>query len=316
MDSNSIFERLSLKTTVDQQYEVFIVENERCYFGKDCDGNIVFMIPSSLENVSPVSQETRALGFAFNKKCTFENSGKTETKTVHLLTCKDHTPDRIKAFIRLTKAFAQTERDNDQYYLAKLFSSLSSLFDKTHEVSKTELQGLFAELYVILHFHSINCDISTCWQSRNMMRFDFTIDEKKRIEIKSTMKPSRTHHFKHDQLLSELYDIKIVSVMLQSGDCGVSLGDLIEEIREIYADDYPLLMHVESVASHVDCERLYGTKYDQAYIQNNLRYYDALSIPHFNEKTPDGVFNAEYDCVLDTAHSLSETDIVNWVKGA
>ena len=76
-----------------------------------------------------------------------------------------------------------------------------------------------------------------------MMKFDFSINENKRMEIKSTIKTSRTHHFKHDQLLSELYDIRIVSVMLQKNDYGESLGELIEQIRDKFADNYALLIH-------------------------------------------------------------------------
>lgn len=314
MDNKEILERLANCQTHDAQFVVFSVDDDSCYYGKDQDGNTVFMIPSTLKNVPSLHQKTSSLSFFFNRKCSFELNGTATTKMVHILTCKEKGQDRILAFIRLTRAFAQTDRDNDQLYLAKLFSSLSALFDKKKEVSDIELQGLFAELYSILHFRKIGCDISECWQSRNMMKFDFTLTEKKRIEIKSTLKASRTHHFKHDQLLSELYDIRVVSIMLRKSDVGTSLGDLIEEINEVYYTQYPLLMHIEAIVSHIERERLYEVKYDPAYIAANLRYYDARNIPHFNEKTPDGVFNAEYDCVLDTAVATEESGIVAWVK--
>ena len=314
MDNKEIYDRLSNYQTLDAQFVVFSIDSDSCYFGKDQDGNTVFMIPSTLKNVPSLHQKTSSLVFFFNRKCSFELNSVVTTKMVHILTCKEREPDRVLAFIRLTRAFAQTDRDNDQLYLAKLFSSLSALFDKKKEVSDIELQGLFAELYTILHFREIECDISECWQSRNMMKFDFTLTEKKRIEIKSTLKANRTHHFKHDQLLSELYDIRVVSLMLRKSDAGISLGDLIEEINEYYYTQYPLLMHIETLVSHIDRERLYEVKYDQLYIKANLRYFDAMNIPHFNEKTPDGVFNAEYDCVLDNAFATEEADVVAWIK--
>ena len=314
MDNKKILTKLVSCQPLDAQFVVFSVDGDSCYFGKDQAGNAVFMIPSTLKNVPSLHQKTTSLGFFFNRKCCFELDGAATTKMVHILTCKEKDPDRVLAFIRLTRAFAQTDRDNDQLYLAKLFSSLSALFDKKKEVSDIELQGLFAELYTILHFREIDCDISECWQSRNMMKFDFTLTEKKRIEIKSTLKANRTHHFKHDQLLSELYDIRVVSIMLRRSDIGLSLGDLIEKINEEYYTQYPLLMHIEAFVSHIDRDRLYEVKYDPTYIKENLRYYDALNIPHFNEKTPDGVFNAEYDCVLDTAIATEETDVVAWIK--
>lgn len=312
MDSKTIYEKLKTKNPSGQTYEVFAADDS-CYFGKDKENNIVFMIPSQMVRIAPVHQETRSLRFAFNKKCTFRNDDIVESKVVHLLTCKEKDEDKIMAFIRLAKAFAQNDRDNDQFYLARLFSSISSLFDKERKVSEIELQGLFAELYTILYFSKKSCDLSRFWQSRNMMKFDFTLDEKKRIEIKSTIKSSRTHHFRHDQLLSELYDIKIVSFLLQKNDFGLSLNELVERIQSIYHDNYALLMHIESLIAHVDKDILEAQRYDEIHIKNNLKFFDAKDIPHFSEKTPDGVFNAEYDCCLDTSPDLSETAFMHWI---
>jgi hypothetical protein len=146
------------------------------------------------------------------------------------------------------------------------------------------------------------------------MKFDFSIDEKKRLEIKSTVKSSRTHHFKHDQLLSELYDIKVVSLMLQKNDCGISLKDLVESIRENFVDNYALLLHVEGIVSQIDYNQLAYYKYDETFIENNIRFYDAVDIPHFKEKTPDGVFNAEYDCCLDNVNGISQNIIFEWLR--
>lgn len=313
MDSKTILEKLNCKSAASQSYEVFSVDNSSCYFGKDNDNNIVFMIPSNMPKLAPVYQETKSLRFAFNKKCTFICDAEPKTQVVHLLTCKEQSDEKRMAFIRLTKAFALGERDNDQLFLSKLFSSISSLFDRNRQVSEIELQGLYAELYVILFFYNAGCDISKCWQSKNMMKFDFSISNSKRMEIKSTIKTSRTHHFKHDQLLSELYDIRIISLMLQKNDCGESLGELIEIIRDKFADNYALLVHIESTVSHIDNEELYNLKYDSEYTKANIRFFNAKKIPHFNEKTPDGVFNAEYDCVLDLSPTISEQEMIAWL---
>lgn len=313
MDSREVYDMIRTKTATDQPYEVFAVDN-LCFFGKDSKNNVVYMIPSMFERVAPVYQETRSLSFAFNKKCVFRHGDLVETKIVHILTCKETDEDKLIAFIRLTKAFSQNERDNDQHYLTKLFSSLSGLFDRERNVSEIELQGLFSELYIILYLFKRSCDISKYWQSRKMMKFDFSLDEKKRLEIKSTLKSSRTHHFKHDQLLNELYDIRIASFMLRKSDYGLSLEELIETIQDKYADDYALLMHIESLVAHVDKELLSSVKYDEIYLKDNLKFYDAREIPHFNEKTPDGVFNAEYDCCLDTSPTLTEEALIEWIN--
>ena len=146
------------------------------------------------------------------------------------------------------------------------------------------------------------------------MKFDFSITAKKRLEIKSTIRPNRIHHFRHEQLLDELYDIRIVSIMLQKSDQGLSLDRLVELIRELYSDNYSLLLHIESVVSNIDHSILNSLKYDKTYLDQNIRFFDANMIPHFCEKTPDGVFNAEYDCDLENLPGVSLEDITTWIK--
>ena len=116
--------------------------------------------------------------------------------------------------------------------------------------------------------------------------------------------------------LSELYDIKVVSILLRKNDCGISLGNVVEQMREVYANDFALMLHIENTISQIDDDYLYGVKYDEIYLKNNIRFFDAKDIPHFNEKSPDGVFNVEYDCNLGTAKHLSCTEIMNWIVNA
>jgi len=314
MDSIGILNRIQTIELPTSNYVVFHVDNTKGYFGKDDKDNVVFMLPSSSNKIQPFCQETKSLRFVFNKKCTFIENGNAETRIMHLLTCKEKEKDKLLAFIRLTKAFSTNEFDNDQHYLAKLFSSISALFDKSHKVSDIELQGLFAELYTILYLQTLGCDISEYWQSKNKMKFDFSINEKKRIEVKSTTKMTRIHHFKHEQLLSELYDIKIVSILLQKNDYGISLGEVIANIRELYPDNFALLLHIESIISNIDNEQLYVNRYDEAYLKRNIRFFDASTMPHFIEQTPEGVFNAEYDCILDNVPSVSVEEIIKWIQ--
>lgn len=47
--------------------------------------------------------------------------------------------------------------------------------------------------------------------------------------------------------------------------------------------------------------------------------FSAVDIPKFNQSTPDGVSNAEYDCVLDNATPIEESvfvaDIISTIQG-
>ena len=314
MNINEIIERITSIPTPSSNYLVFVSDTPDCYFGKDSDGCVVFMLLSKSPKVPSVNQETKSLRFIFNQKCVFNCNQKEEKNTMHILTCKEKDKEKLMAFIRLTKSFSSTETGQDQYYLAKLFSSISALFDKQRWVSEIEVQGLFAELYTILYLNNNGCDISKYWQSRNKMKFDFSLGDTKRMEIKSTLKNERIHHFRHDQLLDELYDIRIVSILLRKSDIGVSLSDVVDQIRLLYANNFSLMLHIESTVSQIDEDLLNDVKYDIPYLESNIRFYDAKRIPHFNEKTPEGVFNAEYDCILDNAQSEDLKSIISWIE--
>ncbi len=314
MTSREILSEIKRLGDVKNEYLVFPINDENIFYGKDKDGNAVFIMRSHDQKQLPLCQETRSLKFFFNKHCTLEEENNTQDEVAHVLVCKSQTNEKLEAFIRLTYAFSEQVDKEDQIYLPRLFSSLSGLFDKERNVSEIELQGLFAELYVILYFEDNGCSIASYWQSRNKTKFDFSISEKKRIEIKSTLKSERVHHFRHEQLLSELYDIKIVSVMLQKNDCGISILDVVERIRDTYAANFSLLLRIENITSQVEEMQLRTIKYDEEYIRQHIGFYDAITVPHFNEKTPEGVFNAEYDCSFENIEKMRFEDIVSWVR--
>ncbi len=314
MNSREIIENINEITAIQSEYVVFPADSEEICYGKDREGNAVFVMRSHDSKQMSLCQETKSLRFLFNKKCILEEEGVISEEIVHVLVCKSPSAEKLAAFIRLTFAFASQVDHEDQIYLPRLFSALSGLFDKDRNTSEIELQGLFAELYVILLFEESNCSIVNNWQSRSKMKFDFSISEKKRLEIKSTLKPERVHHFRHEQLLSELYDIKIVSIMLQKNDCGVSIMDVVGRIRDIFSTNYPLLMRIETAIAHADESQLNELKYDEEYIRQHIAFFDAKDVPHFCEKTPEGVFNAEYDCELGNIKSIDFDEVMIWIK--
>lgn len=313
MKYNDIVSKVKEIQTPSSDYIVFKTDNNKCYYGIDSQNHVVFLIISKLKNQKTICQETKSLTFLYNKPCKFVIDGEIKKEAMHLLICREKDSEKIGAFIRLTFAFAAQDTDNDQLYLPKLFSSISTLFDKSKEVTEKELQGLFSELYVIFMFYRYGLDLSKYWQSKSRMKFDFSLSDTKRLEIKSTIKSTRIHHFRHEQLLNELYDIKIVSLMLQKNDRGLSLLDLISKIRSIFYNNYSLMLHIDAITTQLDVERMSSVRYDETYLKENIRFYCAGKIPHFSEKNPEGVFNAEYDCCLDNISGISFEQLCEWI---
>ena len=134
------------------------------------------------------------------------------------------------------------------------------------------------------------------------------------MEIKSTLKDVRIHHFKHEQLLSELYDIIIGSLLLRESNMGISLYDLILKVKENAKNNYKTLLYIENFIKNIPEEKLKDLRYDEIYLRDNMRFYRANMVPRFNEKTPEGVSKAEYDSNLNNVESLSENDVIEWFQ--
>lgn len=316
MNNSEILNNLNQLASFDSQYMLFETDNPSVYYGRTQDGLLVFALDSQNKNLPRFLQQTNSLSFCFNEKGVFLIDGVKEERIIHLLVCKDKDAIKEDAFIRLTNAFSMSKQPDDPYYVAKLFAALSSLFDKQHVVSEMELQGLYCELFTILFFQERGCDISRSWQSRDRMKYDFAIGDQKKLEVKSTIKPIRIHHFKHSQLMSITYDIRIVSIMLQKSDAGLSLKDVITSIRDLYQTNYELMLHIDSLVSGIDDAELDQLKYDEAYLRSSIAFYDAREIPHFNELTPEGVFNPEYDSCLSNVEKMEIGEIVSWIEEA
>ncbi len=314
MNNDKIIQALQHMGSFNSEYLLFRAGTSNAYFGRNAEGYLVFVLGSQNERLPRFMQQTNSLSFCFNERGIFEIDGVQETKVVHLLICKETDQTKEDAFIRLTNAFSINETPDDPYYVAKLFAALSSLFDKRHVATDIELQGLYGELFTMLYFQENGCDISCYWQSRDRMNYDYTISNQKRLEIKSTTKPERVYHFKHSQLLSSSYDIRVVSIMLQKSDVGLSLMDIITDIRHLYQDNYKLMLHIDSLVSGMEEEEIKNIVFDEAYLRQNIRIYDARLIPHFNEMTPEGVFNAEYNSSLENIADISLEDIIQWIE--
>jgi hypothetical protein len=97
-------------------------------------------------------------------------------------------------------------------------------------------------------------------------------------------------------------------------DKGLSLFDLIQKIRESNIVKYRVMMHIEQAVAGFSEEDLKEIQFDEKLLESTIAIFEACNIPHFNEKQPNGVFNAEYDSDLTNAKAFSEDKFINWLR--
>lgn len=286
----------------------------RIYYGIDSEGNPIFTIQSFHPMMRQQLQSTRKLVLSSNLKCQAFIGDVPIEMTVHMLTCLSRIYEEQIAFIRLTKAFIPHFTNDKPHIANELFSALVNLFSRSGQSSEAELQGLYAELCVILFFDREGINLCNYWQKQEKMNFDFSISNSKRIEVKSTVRAERIHHFRHEQLLSDLYDIIIVSLLLRKDDAGTSLFSLINQVRSAHAEDFDSLLYIDRLIKNISEDDLRRVRYDDEYTKEHLRFYPAAKIPRFDEVQPDGVTHTEYDSDLSASECVLYDDFVSWMN--
>jgi len=282
--------------------------------GVDKYNNTVVVLKSYQPSKTPVMQKSRMISIECNARVTYTLEGAQINDIVHIIRCFTNEPKERIIFLELSGLFVDAaSSQNQEEFILELFSTLSTFFSNRIEMSDRELRGLYAELYTIRSFED-DLHLSQYWQSKDKMKFDFSLTSNVKLEIKSTLKNERRHHFKHEQLICTSHNIYILSYLLRPDDEGLSMYDLIVECKELLSKEPEKALRLINVIKDVSEQRLRDIKFDEDYIRSKRKFYKASDIPRFDEQTPEGVANAEYDCLLDNINSIMEDDVLKFFK--
>ena len=283
------------------------------YVGKDSSNYLCVVIKSSNYYRSPIIQRTRLLSIECNIRLQYCIDGNREENVVHIVRCYSQVEKEKEMFLELIDSTILGATSDDE--IIDTFQILAKFFANKSEPSDSELIGLFAELDAIRVFSS-SIQLERYWQSQDRMKFDFSITDTLKLEVKATTKNFRTHHFRHEQLVTDMYDIYVLSYMLRYDDEGQSLLELIHLVKPLLVNNMKKLLRVETVLKNVSEQRLDSFRFNREYTQTKRHIYPAETIPKFSETTPDGVANAEYDCNLDNLAFIDDSAFISIVHSA
>ena len=293
-------------------YSLITIDKENGpFFGKNQIGNVCFVIPSNSAHPRQSSRATKELSLILDLECGFNIDGSDYSMLSNILVCKSSDDTDVAAFVRLCTAFAGDDLNSRS--ITELFSALTRLFTTKRQSDVNAITGLFGELYTIYYLESQEIDVSKAWQKKDLMKFDFTISPTKRMEVKTAVGSERKHHFKHEQLYYEDYDIMVVSLMLREANQGISVFDVVDYCRKKYASDYSRLNIIESKLSDYSDDELRGMVYDETYLERNIKFVPASEVPRFKEKSPNNLTNAEYDCNLGETIGITVDQLRQWM---
>lgn len=306
MKIKEIFNQLDLITQSDKDYAALKV-SEELYLGFDLEGHLCVIIKSNNHNQDSFSQRTELLSIETNQVVSFTDGQNEEDGYFHILTCYSNNTKDKEIFVDLCDTY-YNKPDLSPIEIVEIFATLASFFETKITISDSELQGLFGELFTIYYYRD-KLDFAKYWQSKEKLKFDFSINSNIKLEIKTTTKPQRIHSFVHDQLATNIYDVFVLSQKLMYDDSGLKLVKLIDDclpLLQFYPKKMERLIKVLYTCSN---DQLRNHSYSENYLINNMRFYHARNIPHFEDV--DGVSNATYNCDFENITPLNEEETIN-----
>lgn len=307
--ANEIKEILSKINIPEEGYN--LVRFDNYYWGKSSTGDIVFGFLTINKNIIPLSQSTEHLKLYINHDFKINIGDAFEYKKMSVVVLKNNVDKNADAFIRVILSMVDNLNEEK---LLKHFLELKNLFSYEKKILKIELEGMFGELFA-MYILKINygIDISLYYQKEDRRKFDFNLSDKKKIEVKTTLKEDRIHHFLHQQLDTDRLDIRVISILLQKDDAGMSLLDLINECKDLFSGYFEIILHIEMMTKNIDIDELDSIKFNYHYAKTNFKIYDAMKIPKIKERNIEGVFNVEYDVDFSNVQNESIGKFIDWI---
>jgi hypothetical protein len=228
-----------------------------------------------------------------------KNSAQEAKFNILLLTSTDS--GEIEAFFDIALQLFITPYGSNitQDLLIQKLSQIAQMLSKksVRNYGDIAIQGCFAEFCVMKYLLDQGIDISHYYHSRTEDKFDFSITETNKIEVKSTLKEERIHHFNHTQLTDPQHNIQIASVLMRRDDKGMNLPELMQDVLSMLSDvDTGKLQNFrDDFLEHCERDSLDDQRYTLAYIMQRIKFFDANKVPHFDTTEPDGVTHTEYD---------------------
>ena len=290
--------------------KLYLIEKITDRSGLFCsDGDILYLVMNH-EHCSPLSVETTFLQMATNVFVqSFDEQRSFPDSNYNILrykgNCLDEQTDNVEAFVDLCVAHSNL-LNGDSF--EQFFYSLISLFQLPREQSYLNLEGLFGELSVIKHlFKTYHFDISPYWHLDGpYSKYDFSLPNKNSIEVKTSSKGNKAISIKHSQMFSSLKGVILASVQIQEDSLGLSLNELIDDLRS--AHNYCKNLQFE-ISLQKELKRVVPDEaQNRRFCVLSEHYYTSESINPF-PVLPDNVDSVEYKLDLTESPEIGEESL-------
>ena len=287
------------------EYKSSKIPNTNHIIGKNFEGLPSILIKTKDQESIVSNYKGANILLRFNENCKIHEDNMSSMFTI--LSCRSDDELTIKMFLDICETtIPQLNNEPSAEEIKKITNVIIELFKEISD-KKRSIIGLWGELFLISSSSNKEKTLQA-WHENPTDKYDF-FDDNQALEVKCTSKTDRIHKFQHDQLLSEIKDHYIASIMVsENSNDGLSVLDLYEDIKK---NKLPvnlinkLKKNFYRVVGSNPKEDLNEFKFDIDYSKKNLMYYKLKDINTL-VNNDDSVTDISYNVDLSRKKNVDE----------
>ena len=287
------------------EYKSSKIPNTNHIIGKNFEGLPSILIKTKDQESIVSNYKGANILLRFNENCKIHEDKTSSMFTI--LSCRSDDELTIKMFLDICETtIPQLNNEPSAEEIKKITNVIIELFREISD-KKRSIIGLWGELFLISSSSNKEKTLQA-WHENPTDKYYF-FDDNQALEVKCTSKTDRIHKFQHDQLLSEIKDHYIASIMVsENPNDGSSVLDLYEDIKK---NKLPvnlinkLKKNFYRVVGSNPKEDLNEFKFDIDYSKKNVMYYKLKDISTLVNED-DSVTDISYKIDLSRKKNVDE----------
>lgn len=272
------------------------------------EGYPVFFIESSFMGDIP-SINLDLISVQYTQRCNLKINDDSLASYYTIVHLKSVDSELIKYYVDIMSLILIKIGDHPkQQHLINELKTLVDLFRLFSNSPMNSIQGLWAELFVMVQSSNPSYLVKSWHVSVNDV-YDFN-DGFNKIEVKSTIKRNRVHHFSNEQLTpNRNSQLAVCSIMMTITGQGISVFDLKDSIEErLDVEDRLQLNKLIIKTLGSDFEKATETFFDYQKALDSYKIYNSNNIPSIDiDLLSNEISNLHFDCDLSNVEEASDS---------
>lgn len=264
------------------------------------DAGILVRTPGSGDGAMPLPVHLESLTVEFDKNCVVQRpDGRPEQDIYAVIICTSRDLLMVDYFLHCAAAMlAILGEAPSRSSVGDAIQKFIRLFRALAAPPRDTVQGLWAELYLILEASDIEV-LAGAWHSSPDERFDFS-GGSQRVEVKSSGRRDRNHHFSLSQLeYPPSVKMLVASIHTERSSGGLTLGDLLRSVAGRLSPNLATRVRETAMETLGNLfEASLHVAFDRELARSSIRYYPGENIPRILLPVPVAVSEVRFTADL------------------